>query len=268
MADVRRIEVGFRYPDGVEAKVERAAAALGDPAFRDREGAERALLAFHDLAVPVLTRAARSTDPEVAKRAAGVLRRIREKLPEDRLAVKDFDVVETAEFTIHGRIETPALRVRTKHFGEAKLPVPELRAVRATVAEVSSTLTLDAAKYARPNNQDWFDTGVEVSADRPLDVAVTGQIDQWPQQPGQYMSGPGGTGAAVGGIPGPAGRVTPMPSGAVIGRIGRDGAPFLIGAAYKTDRPSGTGNLFLRIVQSSWGNDSAGSYKVKVKSGF
>jgi hypothetical protein len=267
VADVRRIEVGFRYPDGIQAKVEAAAADLGSPAFRAREEGEKVLFDLKELAVPALTRAARGSDPEAVRRAEAVLKRLREKLPEERLAVRDQDLVETTEFTIHGRIETAALKVRTRFFGEAQLPVAQLRAVRAAVAETAGTLTLDAAKYARPNNNDWYDTGIEVSADRPLEVTATGQIDQWPQTPGQYMAGPGGTGSNMGGFPGPGGRMTPMPAGAVIGKIGPSGAPFLIGAAYKADRPNGTGKLFLRIVPSPWGNDSAGSYKVKVKVG-
>ena len=54
LADVVRIEVGFRFPDGVESQVERGVEALGAPAFRDREEAEKVLFKLGEYAVPAL----------------------------------------------------------------------------------------------------------------------------------------------------------------------------------------------------------------------
>jgi hypothetical protein len=51
----------------------------------------------------------------------------------------------------------------------------------------------------------------------------------------------------------------------VIGRIGANGTPFIVGASYK-GKATESGRLYLRIAPSSWGNDSAGSYKIKVTS--
>ena len=41
LADVRRIDVGFRYPDGVEKRIEDAVARLGSGDFKVREAAGR-----------------------------------------------------------------------------------------------------------------------------------------------------------------------------------------------------------------------------------
>ena len=154
-------------------------------------------------------------------------------------------------------------------------------------------LALDAAKYANHGWTNWLDTGIDVSTDTSLQVTVTGQIDQWPQEPGRYMSGPGGTGATAPGSP-PVGRggrgmgpgAGPLPpgfgggppgfqppgaryfsSGSVVGKIGSDGDPFPIGATFKAAKASAAGRLYLAIAPSNWGNASAGSYHVKVKVG-
>jgi len=287
LSDVRRMELGFRYPDGVEAKVEEAAAKLGSAAFREREDSERALLEFKEFAVPTLRRAAKSTDPEVVRRADSVLKKLTDKLPEEKLSIKDYDLVVTTEFTIRGRLQAPAMKVRTKYFGEVELKLAETRTMTMLLAGASSgELNLDAAKYARQGWTTWMDTEIDVSSDMALEVTATGQIDQWIQSPGQYMSGPRGTGAAAPGFPnggagggfggGPGGGRGFAPgmvgggqfsSGCVIGKVGQNGTPFVIGENYKQPRAPASGRLYLIIAPSSWNNDSVGAYKVKVKSG-
>jgi hypothetical protein len=286
MAELRRVDVGFRYPDGVEAKVEAAVASLGSASFREREDAERALVGFGEYAVPAVKRAVANPDPEVARRAEAVLKRLTAKLPEERLTVRDYDIVKAAEFEIRGRIETPAVKARTKQFGEIAMRFGEVRSVRALSGGLTSAeLDLDSAKYARQGWAAWMDTGIDVSADDTLDIACTGRIDQWIQTPGQYMSGPDGTGAVVAGpaggmaAPGMARRLPPgggfppgagfggWRSGSVVGRVGSNGEPFVVGSAYKQSKAPGTGRLYLIVAPSNWNNDSAGSYKVKVKVG-
>ncbi len=285
LTDVRRMELGFRYPDGVEAKVEEAAAKLGSASFREREDSERALLEFKEFAVPTLRRAAKSTDPEVVRRAESVLKKLTDKLPEEKLSIKDYDLVVTTEFTIRGRVQAPAMKVRTKYFGEVELKLAETRTMTMLLAgAMSGELSLDSAKYARQGWTTWMDTEIDVSADMPIEITCTGQIDQWIQSPGQYMAGPRGTGAAAPGFPGggagggfvggPAGRgMAPgmvggqYSSGSVIGKVGQNGTPFVIGESYKQSRAPATGRLYLIIAPSNWNNDSVGTYKVKVKSG-
>ena len=56
-------------------------------------------------------------------------------------------------------------------------------------------------------------------------------------------------------------------SGAVYGRIGTGGSVFKVGGDYKQAGAPATGKLDLIIAPSNWGNESAGEYKVTVKSG-
>jgi hypothetical protein len=51
-----------------------------------------------------------------------------------------------------------------------------------------------------------------------------------------------------------------------MGRIGEDGAAFVIGERY-ADTPRRSGTLFLHIIPSPWNNASSGSYQVRIVQG-
>jgi hypothetical protein len=270
LAEVRRVEFGFRYPAGVEAKVGALVAKLGADAFKDREEAERELVGLKELALPAARRATKSTDPEVSRRAEAVVRKLAATVPEDRQSARDYDTVETAEFTVRGRVEMARLRVKSRQFGETSLPIEEVRAVRGLGASGGSTdKTVEAAQYARQGWAQWYDTGIDVTADGPLEIAAAGTIDQWPQEPGRYLCGPNGNGTQVGlqGRPGMPGNGM-FPSGSLVGKIGATGQPFAVGASYRSQRAGQSGRLYLIIAPSHWGNDNgSGSYRVTIRAG-
>lgn len=282
--DIRRVELGFRYPDGIEAKLTALIEKLGAPLFQDREDAEDELMKLKDFALPLLKSAAKREDEELSRRALDLVKRISKTAPADRLNAKDFDLVETAELTIRGRVELTAMKVRSKQFGETTLQLAEVKQFRALLAGTSSgEVTLDAAKHAKLNWSAWMDTGIDVNAELSLEIISTGTIDIWPQDAGKYMAGPQGNGSQApnapqillqpqvnpnvpGGFnPGFRGFVS---SGSVVGRIGETGTPFLVGANFKRSKASASGRLYLLIAPSNWNNDDcSGSYKVKVKAG-
>ena len=55
-AEVRRVEFGFRYPEGAESKIKDLVSQLGDGNYKRREAAAAELLAFRELAFPALKR--------------------------------------------------------------------------------------------------------------------------------------------------------------------------------------------------------------------
>ncbi len=258
--DVRRLEFGFRYPDGAEAKIDKGITDLGSSDFRTREDAEQTLAEIGKFALPALRRAARSEDAEVNRRAKAVIKLLEGKLPANQLEVRDHDVVETAEFTIKGRMDANTLKVRTKHFGDATVKLADIRTFRAVGSASAAEFALDASKYAKMTQSEWKETVLEVSSGQQLEVTASGRIDQWPQGPGQYMCGPEGQGGA-GFNPGGVQRLG-LP-GQVIGRIGANGTPFAIGEGYK-GKVTESGKLYLRIGGSPWNCESTGSYKVNV----
>lgn len=284
LAELRRVELGFRYPEGVEAKVAAAIERLAAPAFLDREQAGKDLVELKEFAGPQLVRAAKDSNPERRTRAEGILKAVRAGLPEDRVNVKDYDTVETAEFTARGRLDATTFKVRTKQFGDAVVRLAEVKQFKAVAAPgVAGEITLDAAKYAKLNWSAWLDTGTEVTAGAPLEIVSTGRVDQWPQEPGRYVTGPNGNGTPAQNMPFP---VRPMvgmgrpqfgpngqqmgvvQSGMVVGKIGEAGQPFAVGDNLKLPAAPASGKLFLLIAPSHWGNDnSVGEYKVRVTVG-
>ena len=280
LAELKRVELGFRYPEGVEAKLETAIERLAAPGYADREEAARQIHELKQYAGPMLKRAARSSDAERRARAAVLLKAVREAVPAERVDAKDYDLIETAEFDVRGRLDADSFKVRTKQFGEAVVKVAEVKQFHSVAASLpTGEVTLDAAAYSKANWSAWLDTATDVEAGAALAITCTGRIDQWPQEAGKYMSGPAGNGnqaqnqqgnirALIPNQFGPnQGQRVMVLSGAVIGKIGQ-GQPFVVGASLKVPKSPEGGRLFLQIAPSHWGNDNAtGAYKVQVKVG-
>ena len=278
VSDIRKVEFGFRYPPGVEAKADAAAADLGSPAFKTREEAEKTLLGLGEYAGPAVRRTKRSADPEAAKRADAVWRKMADKIPPEKLDAKDYDLIE-ADFPVRGRLDPTALRVRSKYFGESELKLAEVRGLRSLVLGAGPVpVALSAAKHGRSGWAAWLDTGIDVSADAALEVACTGQIDLNPLQPGTAPASAAGNPNIGGSQPiprvvvnGPFGNRLIggqlFNPGAVVGRVGADGQPFLVGAAYQTARYPASGRLFLAIAPGTFNVEPAGEYQVRIKTG-
>jgi imidazoleglycerol phosphate synthase cyclase subunit len=249
-------------------KVAINSSAVSRPEFV-REAAEKSLLATQEYALPAIRQAVKSSDPDVVRRAEALLKAIKEKLPEDRQEPKMYDTVETAEFTFQGKVETVAMKAKTKYFAETSLKVAELRGLRAAGIESNDSVSLDVALYGKPNDATWMVTKFDVVAGRPLEIAVSGQIDLYPQQAGQYFTGPNGQPQHGTGTPiiGASGRNYQYSSGTVVGKIGVNGEPFLIGLGTKNPRITGSGKLYLKVASPPWGNVPSGNYKVTVKAG-
>jgi hypothetical protein len=280
--EIRSIEFGLRIPVDIAKRIERAIAHLNHEDFAQRESASAELLELRELAFPALQQAARSPDAEVARRAHAAIKLLVESLPQDKLHVPQHDTVAALDFTIVGRIETPALKARTPYFGETSLNLADLRALRWSANENEKKLTVDAARFGG-QQEAWLDTGIKVRAGGGLLVAATGTVDLQPSEPGTLMVGPDGRnplgprggGFAGGGRGGKAkgggGMAPARPAvvfqspGVLVGRIGEFGKVFIIGSQYE-GMAAEEGKLYLRIVPSPTG-EASGLYEVRVTTG-
>jgi hypothetical protein len=251
-AEVRRIEFGFRYPDGMEAKVTDLVARLGDSNYKRREAAAAEILALREIAYPALKRATRSPDAETAARAAELVQKLEDKLPPERLKLKDHDVVVAVDFTARGRIEARTLLGHTPYFGEVKLQVAEVRALRSTAFGGETTVHVDAARFLDAANTAWLETDVEVTGDTPLEIVASGQVSLY--RGGGYETGPKGHASYSGGT---------HPAGALLARVGTSGEIFVVGERY-AGTPKGDGRLQLRMAPSPWPGQAQGNYKVVI----
>jgi hypothetical protein len=260
ITDLRRIEFGI-HP-ALAQKIDAAVGRLGDKSFQEREQGMRDLLRIGAPAYLALSRAAKSKDAEIAQRAGKALEQIRQKVPENKLRAREEDTIQTAEFTIVGRVVNTTIKAQSAIFGETQLNVTDLAGIHwlGKIAELE--LEVDGAKYA-VNALQWMDTGIELNMNDELVISAFGKVDLMPNGGGQGISGPEGS-AQFPGQPGI------HPPGALLGRIGENGSAFLIGGSYNGTSKS-EGRLYLQISTSPWAHRGAnavtGSYKVRITGG-
>ncbi len=256
--DVRRIEFGLHLPEGVGPKIQTAIGRMGSNVYKHREEAVNDLVDLGHFALPLVEKAARGGDLEVAQRAQSVLKRITEKVPAEDLRTKAEDTIQTVEFLITGRIISPAIKARSVHFGDLSLKLSELRTLHLRGGKDDVEVTVDATKYGSAADQ-WLDTGTSIDSNLRLHIRGDGQVDLWPQTPGQYMTGPKGyTTAGKGGA---------HMAGTLLGRVGSDGKVFVVGDRFE-GIPGREGRLYLHIVPSPWNNASTGNYRVKIRTDY
>ena len=134
-ADIRLIEFATRVPADMNAKVGAAVGKLASPDFKTRETATDELKGYREYAYLQLLKAKKSTDPEVSRRADELVDFIRNKVPAERLEIREFDVVHTDDSKISGRLTADALKVSTFQFGELKLKLTDVRELGTSLAK-------------------------------------------------------------------------------------------------------------------------------------
>ncbi len=256
--DIRRIEFGLHLPEGVAPQIQAAIQLMGSNVYKQREGAVRDLVDLGHLAFPAVQKAAGSADLEVAQRAASVLKQISLKVAPENLRLQSDDTIQTVEFPIIGRIVSPTIKAYSVHFGELSLKLSDLRTMSLRGGQDDLELTVDAAKNGSQPDQ-WLDSGVTVAPNLRLTIRAEGQVDLWPQGPGQYLAGPKGyTTAGKGGV---------FMAGTLIGRIGETGKAFVVGEQFE-GAPGQEGKLYLHIVPSPWNNASSGTYRLRIRTDY
>jgi hypothetical protein len=255
LKNIQRIDFGVHLPEGLDQKVVSTIGQLGNENYKLREAALRDLVGWGPFAYPLVYRATRAEEPEVAKRAGIALDKIRAKHPAGKLRLREDDIIVTTKFTIIGRIVTPLFKTSSDNFGDMGVALFKLRSLRCLNNLLETELVLDAEKYGSASNQ-WLDTGIELLTDGRLVIVASGAVNLWPQggNTPTYMSTPKGFKGGANG---------PFLAGTLIGKIGEDGPPFTIGERYE-GLPTREGKLYLHIVPSPWNNASAGSYQVTV----
>jgi hypothetical protein len=255
MSDVRRVEFGLHVPNDVHQQIKHSIKRLASEVYKERDGASKELIQVGHFAFPSLQKASRSPDQEVSTRAVNVIKQISDRVPPELLKLREEDVIHTSEFTVIGRITSESIKANSPHFGDVALKLSELRTMHLRQNGGKQELIVDAAKYGSSLEQ-WFDTGILIDTAQRINVASEGQVDLWPQGPGQYMAFPKGYNTA--------GKGGQFLAGALVGRIGENGKAFLVGENYE-GTTNEEGKLYLQIVPSPWNNASTGQYRVRVQ---
>jgi hypothetical protein len=255
---IRRIEFGHRLSDEQSQKLENALKRLTSNNFQDRETAGKELIEMGRAAYPALLAAAKNTDLDTTKRLDEVLKTIKQKVPAEQLRTRTTDMIYTDEFTIVGTIDASTVKARTEHFGDVTIKILDLRSVLSTGGTGEVNVKVDAVAYGT-NNTSWMDSGYTVNPEAKFVVNASGEVDLYGnQQPGQYITGPEGNRNV--------GRQGVHMPGTLVGKIGEDGAVFVIGRKYE-GTSSTEGKLYLRIIPLNGSGGSTGNYQVKISAG-
>ena len=255
LAEIRRVEFGLHVPPDVNQQINQSIKRLASDVYKERDSASKELMQVGYFAFPSLQKASRSADQEVAYRAVSLIKQISERTSPELLRLREEDVIHTAEFTVIGRISSQTIKARSTHFGDVNLKLSELRTMHLRQQGGKQELIVDASKHGSALDQ-WCDTGVIVDAGQRIAITAEGQVDLWPQGPGQYLAIPKGYNTA--------GKGGQYLAGALIGRVGENGKSFLIGERYE-GTAADEGKLYLQIVPSPWNNASTGQYRVRLQ---
>lgn len=251
LARVQRIEFGAHLPEGMAEKVGQEIKRLGNSTYQDRVQAAKYLVEHGRFTYRAARKADKANDSERANRLEAIIREIETKFPASVLAIEEDDCVLAGKQPIYGRIQGGHLKARSQYFGSVALKMTELRCMKS-LGQRQQEVVVDAAKYS---GEQWFGTEIVLARSMKLLAKAEGSVDMWPQGPGQYMATPKGYNTA--------GKGGKFMAGALVGRVGEKGEPFLLGEQYHAI-PDQDGQLFLQIVASPWNNTSYGTYRVRI----
>jgi hypothetical protein len=258
ITEIRRIEFATRLSEETSRQIERAIDGLGNRAFAQRENATRELTALGARAYPALKKAASSADKEVSRRAQEVIAQIEQTVAAEQLLPRPQDVIHTADSVLTGQILTTSLKAKTSTFGESQLAICELQAIHLETQ--ARSLAVDAASFTTADRQ-WVDSGITVDAGSDLRVQAVGDMDVMSKDaPGQHRCGPDGCGNFARSADG-------MLSGMLIGRIGEQGTPFIVGSNHQLKGATGSGKLYLCVIPGRPGQ-LQGNYQVRITTGI
>ena len=128
--DIRRIDFAQRLPAEAAGRIEELLKLLANPDAAVHEPAAAELLALGGPAWLSLVKASKSGGPDLAPRAAAIMKKLRPKLTKEELAAREDDLIETGDAKIAGKIAMPHLKLKTAQFGELALKLPDARNLR------------------------------------------------------------------------------------------------------------------------------------------
>ena len=226
LARIWRVQVGSRTPPQDLGEVTATLKELDSDEYAVRTGAQQKLEALGPPALAALREAHANTkaSAEARVRIDAVLKKMIAagiKAPVD-------DAVCSEEFEALGRLQVDTLTLKNS-LGNLQIKVDDIESIVWLNRGVSVNLNLDTTSAL----DEWIDTGVDPLPGTKLAIFCDGKIKLASQE-----TGPQGTSQWN--------NSRPFMIGAVIGKFGSSGKPFLIGAAHQAVASSRE-RLFLKI---------------------
>jgi len=254
--DIVRIRFVTAPESGLQEKVAAAVKRLGSDDYDEREAATQELRKIGLPAFEALKAAAKSEDEEVRTRAEALVTEIGEQVEaaEEEEAGSaplqgEDDEIVTRRFTIRGKVTKAAYVVKSK-YGEFKVSRADI--ISLTFVRGGGYHTQVKIPSSALAAQTWVDTKADVTKGARLKIKATGTINV--EAYGENATPDGSR--RIGN------RFMNFPACALIGKIGRNGTPFLVGSDYD-DAVEEAGRLYLAIAMQAMGN-MTGEYKARV----
>jgi hypothetical protein len=252
-----RVRFAQRIDPGLLARIEEQLGELGCDDFDRREAAMEALRAIGAPALESIRAATKSENSELKERArilvdeleAAAGTRSEEALP--RLTGME-DEVLTSRMTIKGRVLIEELAIESR-YGPLRIRVADLEGASFRHDGPTSRRISVAASQHAPNN--WLDTQIDVKG-QSLRIEASGQINV-----SDYgvSAGPSGTRQYSGNTFGN------FPMLSLVGKIGKNGKPFLVGDQHRS-RPKQGGRLYLAVIPFTYNpGNASGTYQVRIR---
>lgn len=261
LAELVQVRFAQRIDASLKKQVQELIARLGDEDFDAREDAMEALRRIGAHALPFIRLAAESDNEEIKSRS-GILAGELEALKESQAGAGDApsgvegidDQVQTTRMTIKGQVLAEDFVIQSR-YGSLRVSVGDLKAVSFRQSGPTS------AKFdVLPKNQppgSWMDTKFDLEAGQRFRLEASGIINVTNYS---VSCGPAGT-REWGGQ-----SWNNFAQLALVGRIGKNGKPFLVGDEYR-GKADKAGRLYLAIVAFSYNPAGAvGKYTVKLRS--
>ena len=259
--DLVRLRLTPRTGNESRELIEAEILRLGGSDFDEREAAMDALRKLGTPALPFLNKLATSDDEELRNRSLLLIGEIRSRIKEANKHGDEFpalvggaDEIITRRFKIRGAIEETSFSVKSR-YGTLAIKVADILGVDfRTGGAIQETVTI-GSKHLVPAN--WSNTKLFISAGITLRIKASGSLFV---QNYNLNSGPQGTTRYSGTT------YKNFPMLSLVGKIGRNGTPFLIGANYKAQARTG-GTLQLGVVPFRTNYKATGTYKVRISTG-
>jgi hypothetical protein len=261
--DIHQVRVAPRIDPGTLQRIDDAILRLGSADLDAREQATAFLRGLGGPARKRLREASRSPDEEVKARAVIILSEIEaasrpgEEAPDetgapDPLPEGSEDEVVARRFTARGRIEIDRLDVATP-YGDLDIALSDVETIVFRSERPAAASLTVGPESALPGG--WVRTKVSVEKGEKLAIRAAGEMTV---QGYSIRSGPEGNTRYS------STTFREFPVLALVGKVGKNGKPFLVGREYSGKAPRG-GDLYLGVVPFRQNRPMTGAYRVKVE---
>ena len=251
LENMLRLKAAQRMPAQDLIAIAAAIKELDSDEFAHRAEAQKILEGFGPSAAAILKEAREHASAEAYTRIGAVLNRIAEK---DSRKLQLEDVVKSDEFEAQGALKADVFKLKHK-LGDLEVKRDDVDVIRWLGKGNTRNLELEVNIAMK----QWTDTGLDSMPGEKFAIVATGTINPFGSS---NITGPAGSANW--------GDATPL-TGALIGRFGPGGNPFIIGAGkqWRTDKKE---RLYLKIqctekIAAQNRRPSQGHFKIRMATG-